>query len=266
MNVYNASDKLDTPIAESIELGFDALILNELNWWTTDDNIRTIARSIGIELGPTSITFSEHKVNGKSKGSVHVVLGTANEAYALKQWFENNAVQGRLITAQLTQSSLGNPYRTLPKDPPARYAPSKDSQPTSYRQQSSYAHPRPYGTAHSSATFPYKNPHKHHNQNHPVNQIQNHHYTHQPQHPYIPHAARLQNFETYNPADTTNSHPGPIDSTSFGAHGGWIGVKGANIGPGGAMSMRGMPANPYHDYGGGNITANSTAQDGNLPA
>lgn len=47
-----------------------ALMLSDLNWWTTDDGIRAYAREAGCEDELKDVTFSEHKVNGKSKGYV----------------------------------------------------------------------------------------------------------------------------------------------------------------------------------------------------
>lgn len=45
-----------------------ALVVSELNWWTTDDDIRGWANQCDCEDELKDITFSEHKVNGKSKG------------------------------------------------------------------------------------------------------------------------------------------------------------------------------------------------------
>jgi hypothetical protein len=45
-----------------------ALLVSELNWWNTDDDIRGWTRSANCEDELKDITFSEHKVNGKSKG------------------------------------------------------------------------------------------------------------------------------------------------------------------------------------------------------
>jgi hypothetical protein len=45
-----------------------ALLMSELNWWDTDDDIRGWTRDAGAEDELEDITFSEHKANGKSKG------------------------------------------------------------------------------------------------------------------------------------------------------------------------------------------------------
>ena len=45
-----------------------ALLVSELSWWQTDDDIRGWARQADCEDELVGITFSEHKVNGKSKG------------------------------------------------------------------------------------------------------------------------------------------------------------------------------------------------------
>lgn len=45
-----------------------AILISELQWWITDDDIRGWIREAGCEEELKDITFSEHKVNGKSKG------------------------------------------------------------------------------------------------------------------------------------------------------------------------------------------------------
>ena len=45
-----------------------ALFVSELHWWVNDDDIRGWANQSQCEDELEEITFSEHKVNGKSKG------------------------------------------------------------------------------------------------------------------------------------------------------------------------------------------------------
>lgn len=47
-----------------------ALLISELNWWNTDDDLRGWVNQAQVEDELKEITFSEHKVNGKSKGLV----------------------------------------------------------------------------------------------------------------------------------------------------------------------------------------------------
>lgn len=45
-----------------------AIFISELHWWVTDDDVRGWANQSQCEDELEDITFSEHKVNGKSKG------------------------------------------------------------------------------------------------------------------------------------------------------------------------------------------------------
>lgn len=62
----NDDDSTRDPLATS------ALYIADLHWWTTEDEIRGWINHAGYEEDLKEITFSEHKVNGKSKGYDHL--------------------------------------------------------------------------------------------------------------------------------------------------------------------------------------------------
>ena len=55
----------DQPIASGATT---ALMLSDLHWWVTEDDIRRWVNQAGAEDDLKEVTFHEHKVNGKSKG------------------------------------------------------------------------------------------------------------------------------------------------------------------------------------------------------
>ncbi|KAE8147804.1 hypothetical protein BDV25DRAFT_159612 [Aspergillus avenaceus] len=103
-----------------------ALLISDLYWWTTDDDIRGWVRQADCEDELKDVTFSEHKVNGKSKGQAFLEFITLQAATATKHKIETFSVTGstgRRHTVNYTNPQP-NPFRTLPKDAPMR----KDNQ------------------------------------------------------------------------------------------------------------------------------------------
>ncbi|KAI1436912.1 hypothetical protein GGR50DRAFT_692636 [Xylaria sp. CBS 124048] len=102
----------------------NCLLLSDLNWWSTDDDIRGWLAQAECEGDLKDITFSEHKVNGKSKGQAYLEFSSQQAATAAKHQIEWAAVEipqpGGKKPSVIYSSPVTNPFRTLPKDAPAR--------------------------------------------------------------------------------------------------------------------------------------------------
>ena len=106
---------------EPLEPGaVQALIVGELDWWVTDDVLRGWAVACAIEPQLKDVTFSEHKVNGKSKGNVFLEFDTAAAAQAVKHHVESllsskDNPAGKKYTVYYQAPSV-NPFKNPPKD------------------------------------------------------------------------------------------------------------------------------------------------------
>ncbi|KAF2691593.1 hypothetical protein K458DRAFT_2958 [Lentithecium fluviatile CBS 122367] len=99
-----------------------ALMINDLNWWISEEDIRGWANQGRCEDELNEVTFNEHKVNGKSKGQVYVQLQSPQAATALKHQIEalyQDQAHAKKPTAIFNPPHV-NPFKTLPKDVPQR--------------------------------------------------------------------------------------------------------------------------------------------------
>ncbi|KAL6712473.1 hypothetical protein ACN47E_000350 [Coniothyrium glycines] len=99
-----------------------ALMINDVNWWVSEEDIRGWANQSECEDELIEVTFNEHKVNGKSKGQVYVQLQSPQAATALKHQIEalfKDQAHTKKPTAIFNPPHV-NPFKTLPKDVPAR--------------------------------------------------------------------------------------------------------------------------------------------------
>lgn len=99
-----------------------ALLISELNWWNTDDDIRGWVNQAQVEDELKDITFSEHKVNGKSKGQAWVEFTSQQAATAAKRKIDAFGEGQQYVKKHIVTFSNPNvnPFRTLPKDAPLR--------------------------------------------------------------------------------------------------------------------------------------------------
>ncbi|KAI1815423.1 hypothetical protein GGS20DRAFT_584529 [Poronia punctata] len=102
----------------------NCLQISDLNWWTTDDDIRGWVAQASCEDELKDITFSEHKVNGKSKGQAYLEFWSQQAATAAKHQIEQAEGAGVQPGAKkhtvIYSSPTTNPFRTLPKDSTGR--------------------------------------------------------------------------------------------------------------------------------------------------
>lgn len=99
-----------------------ALLISELHWWNTDDDIRGWINQAQVEDELKDITFSEHKVNGKSKGQAYVEFTSQQAATAAKHKIDAFGEGHQYVKKQTAVYSNpnNNLFRTLPKDAPMR--------------------------------------------------------------------------------------------------------------------------------------------------
>ncbi|OBT49469.1 hypothetical protein VE00_00327 [Pseudogymnoascus sp. WSF 3629] len=99
-----------------------ALLISDLHWWNTDDDVRGWINQAQCEDELKEITFSEHKVNGKSKGQAYVEFSSQQAATAAKHKIDTFGEGQQYVKKHVVNYSNPNvnPFKTLPKDAPMR--------------------------------------------------------------------------------------------------------------------------------------------------
>ena len=99
-----------------------ALLLSDLHWWTSEDELRGWVNEAQAEHDLKDVSFNEHKVNGKSKGQAYLEFYSTQSASAAKHHIESlteGSGNTRTFIVQYNPAS-NNPFKTLPKDAPPR--------------------------------------------------------------------------------------------------------------------------------------------------
>ncbi|KAJ5555071.1 hypothetical protein N7461_003541 [Penicillium sp. DV-2018c] len=104
-----------TQLSERDANATSALMITDLNWWNNEEDIRAWTNHAGVEAELKEVTFSEHKVNA------FVLFTTAEAAAAARRSIESIPNNGQGHAVHYTNAHQ-NPFRTLPKDNPARGA------------------------------------------------------------------------------------------------------------------------------------------------
>ena len=114
-----------------------ALMLDDLHWWTSEDDVRGWLNEADTEDDLLEISFNEHKVNGKSKGQAYVSFDSPQASTAAKlsiQQHTETLHSSRNFSVTFASSSH-NPYKTMPKDAPAR---AKEDRSSAYNNRGGY--------------------------------------------------------------------------------------------------------------------------------
>ncbi|KAK9354739.1 hypothetical protein V1505DRAFT_361074 [Lipomyces doorenjongii] len=89
-----------------------ALSVSDLDWWTTEEEVRGWAAEARVEYELKDVTFNEHKANGKSRGAVFMEFISPQAATAVKTFLESGTKYSPMF-----YNASNNPFRMIPKDP-----------------------------------------------------------------------------------------------------------------------------------------------------
>ncbi|RXK38639.1 hypothetical protein M231_04145 [Tremella mesenterica] len=91
-------ERIPKGISGQTQIATDTLCLTDLHWWTTQVHLLQAAYEAGVILRRDDITTTEHKVNGKTKGTVFLCCHSTTNAIKLFEWFRLNVFQGKRLS------------------------------------------------------------------------------------------------------------------------------------------------------------------------
>ncbi|ORY95340.1 hypothetical protein BCR43DRAFT_505862 [Syncephalastrum racemosum] len=92
-----------------------AFYVGEFPWYVTDEDVKEPIKKAGLEKELKELSFSEHKVNGKSRGICFLEFTSVEAAAQAKEALEKADYDGKRPTVCFT--SYNNPFRHTPKEP-----------------------------------------------------------------------------------------------------------------------------------------------------
>lgn len=103
-----------------------ALLLNELQWWTTEDDLRSYCAAAGVEDALKDVSFGEHKVNGKCWGEAYLEFESTSAADKVKVKIEEavqssaNATGAKRKEWTVQFAEVGSGFKMPPGAPPGQ--------------------------------------------------------------------------------------------------------------------------------------------------
>lgn len=90
--------------------------LSELQWWTTEEDLRSYCATSDVEHELVEIAFNEHKINGKSKGEAYLEFKTTRAAFLTKRAIERDSERdssrsGGKSSISVWYTAPGNPFK-----------------------------------------------------------------------------------------------------------------------------------------------------------
>ncbi|GAA5829551.1 hypothetical protein JCM5353_001289 [Sporobolomyces roseus] len=139
---------------------YTACFISDMHWWTSDQHLVDLCQLAGVtSVGLKDVSFSEHKVNGKSKGVAYIETGSVDSASLVKRYVDANEYQSKRMGCTLViGSNLGSPFKTLPREPHRQNGQQTSNNPANQSNRPGLRIPPP-------CTYPYINSREQQGQN-----------------------------------------------------------------------------------------------------